>query len=116
MNKEPFANLPDVLNAKHLAEILQLSKAGDYNLLNADDFPSLAHSIPRNIPTLGNRDNSSCPVNIADQPMKILDVGLRSMESDNKGKVLANLSVVALDGQQVSIKLTHNYVSVGYRR
>lgn len=26
MNKEPFANLPDVLNAKQLAEALHLSK------------------------------------------------------------------------------------------
>ena len=33
MNKEPFANLPDVLNAKQLAEALHLSKAGAYNLL-----------------------------------------------------------------------------------
>ena len=41
MNKEPFANLPDVLNAKQLAEALHLSKAGAYNLLNAEDFPTL---------------------------------------------------------------------------
>lgn len=41
MSKEPFANLPDVLNAKQLAEALHLSKAGAYNLLNADDFPTL---------------------------------------------------------------------------
>lgn len=41
MSKEPFEHLPDVLNAKHLAEALQLSKAGAYNLLNIDDFPTL---------------------------------------------------------------------------
>ena len=41
MNKEPFTNLPDVLNANQLAEALHLSKAGAYNLLNADDFPTL---------------------------------------------------------------------------
>ena len=41
MNKEPFANLPDVLNAKQLAEALHLSKTGAYNLLNADDFHTL---------------------------------------------------------------------------
>lgn len=41
MAKEPFENLPDVLNAKHLAEALHLSKAGAYNLLNAADFPTL---------------------------------------------------------------------------
>lgn len=38
MNKETFANLPDVLNAKQLAEALHLSKARAYNLLNTDDF------------------------------------------------------------------------------
>ncbi len=41
MNKTLFENLPDVLNAKQLAEVLHLSKAGSYNLLNADDFPTL---------------------------------------------------------------------------
>ena len=41
MNKEPFANMSDVLKAKLLAEALHLSKAGAYNLLNADDFPTL---------------------------------------------------------------------------
>ena len=41
MNKTPFENLPDVLDAKQLAEALHLSKAGAYNLLNTDDFPTL---------------------------------------------------------------------------
>ncbi len=41
MSNTPFENLPDVLNAKQLAEALQLSKAGAYNLLNAADFPTL---------------------------------------------------------------------------
>lgn len=41
MQKEPFEHLPDVLNAKHLTEALHLSKAGAYNLLNTDDFPTL---------------------------------------------------------------------------
>ncbi len=41
MNRESFANLPDVLNAKQLAEALYLSKAGAYNRLNTEDFPTL---------------------------------------------------------------------------
>ena len=41
MSKEPFANLPDVLNAKQLAEALQISKVGAYNLLSSPDFPTL---------------------------------------------------------------------------
>jgi len=41
MNRESFANLPDVLNAKQLAETLYLSKAGVYNRLNTEDFPTL---------------------------------------------------------------------------
>ena len=41
MSKEPFANLPDVLNVKQLAEALQISKAGAYNLLSSPDFPTL---------------------------------------------------------------------------
>lgn len=41
MNKEPFEELPDVLNAKQLAAALHLSKAAVYNLLNSGDFPTL---------------------------------------------------------------------------
>lgn len=54
MNKEPFANLPDVLNTKQPAKALHLSKAGAYNLLNADDFPRLKISV---FPNLRVEDN-----------------------------------------------------------
>jgi len=60
------------------------------------------------LPILGS--DSTMPVNVVDSTMKMLDVGLRAMESDNKGKILANPSVVALDGQKATIKLTHNYL------
>ena len=33
--------MPDVMDAKQLAEALQISKAGAYNLLNSPDFPTL---------------------------------------------------------------------------
>ena len=35
MSKEPFEAMPDVMDAKQLAEALQISKAGAYNLLSA---------------------------------------------------------------------------------
>lgn len=41
MSKEPFETMPDVMDAKQLAEALQISKAGAYNLLNDPDFPTL---------------------------------------------------------------------------
>lgn len=41
MSKEPFETMPDVMDAKQLAEVLQVSKAGAYNLLNEPDFPTL---------------------------------------------------------------------------
>ena len=41
MSKEPFETMPDVMDAKHIAEALQISKAGAYNLLNEPDFPTL---------------------------------------------------------------------------
>lgn len=60
------------------------------------------------LPILGTTATNA--VNIVDSTMKMLDAGLRAMESDKKGKVLANPSVVSLDGQKASIKLTHNYL------
>ena len=41
MSREPFETMPDVMDAKQLAEALQISKAGAYNLLNDPDFPPL---------------------------------------------------------------------------
>ena len=36
-----FANLPDVLDAKTLAQALSISKSGAYALMNLEDFPTL---------------------------------------------------------------------------
>lgn len=41
MRKQPFETMPDVMDAKQIAEALQISKAGAYNLLNSHDFPTL---------------------------------------------------------------------------
>lgn len=41
MSREPFETMPDVMDAKQLAEALQISKAGAYNLLNDPEFPTL---------------------------------------------------------------------------
>ncbi len=60
------------------------------------------------LPLIGG--DSTFPANVIDPAMKMLDAGLRAMESDNKGKVLASPSVVALDGEKASVKLTHNYL------
>ena len=40
MSREPFETMPDVMDAKQLAEALQISKAGAYNLLSSPDFPT----------------------------------------------------------------------------
>ena len=41
MSREPLENLPDVMDAEQLAEVLRISKAGAYNLLNSPDFHTL---------------------------------------------------------------------------
>ncbi len=41
MSREPLENLPDVMDAEQLTEVLRISKAGAYNLLNSPDFPTL---------------------------------------------------------------------------
>ena len=41
MNRQPFETMPDVMDATQIAEALQISKAGAYNLLNSPDFPTL---------------------------------------------------------------------------
>lgn len=41
MNRQPFESMPDVMDAKQIAEALQISKAGAYNLLSSPNFPTL---------------------------------------------------------------------------
>ena len=41
MSREPFETVPDVMDAKQIAQALHISKAGAYNLLNDTDFPTL---------------------------------------------------------------------------
>ena len=40
MSREPFETMPDVMDAKQIAEALHLSKAGAYNLLSNPNFPT----------------------------------------------------------------------------
>lgn len=66
---------------------------------------------PGELPVIGGTDTgASFPGYVADSAMKMVDAALRVMETDNKGKVLASPSVVALDGQKASVRLTHNYL------
>ena len=41
MGNELFEQLPDILDAKHLASALRISRADAYNLLSSKDFPTL---------------------------------------------------------------------------
>ena len=41
MAKQPFETMPAVMDAKQIAEALQISKAGAYKLLNSPGFPTL---------------------------------------------------------------------------
>ena len=40
MKREPFENMPDVMDVKQLAQALHLSRAGAYNLMNNPSFPT----------------------------------------------------------------------------
>jgi len=39
--KNPFASLPPILNAAQLGEVMGISRAGAYNLMHREDFPTL---------------------------------------------------------------------------
>lgn len=41
MSDQIFNNLPDILDVSQIASALQISRAGAYNLLNSEDFPTL---------------------------------------------------------------------------
>ena len=41
MTREPFETMPDVMDVKQIAQVLHLSRAGTYNLMNNPSFPTL---------------------------------------------------------------------------
>lgn len=80
------------------------------NALVKENILSSSSSGSTNKLPFPGQSETSIPVNAVNSAMRALDIGLTAMESDNKGKVLANPSVVALDGHKALIKLTHNYL------
>ena len=41
MSDQIFNDLPDILDATQIASVLRISRAGAYNLLSSEDFPTL---------------------------------------------------------------------------
>lgn len=41
MSNQIFDDLPDILDAAQIAAALRISRAGAYNLLSSEDFPTL---------------------------------------------------------------------------
>ena len=41
MSYQIFDDLPDILDAAQIASALRISRAGAYNLLSSEDFPTL---------------------------------------------------------------------------
>ena len=41
MSDQIFNDLPDILDATQISSVLRISRAGAYNLLNSEDFPTL---------------------------------------------------------------------------
>ena len=41
MSNKTFEHLPDILDARQLADALRISRASAYNLLSSADFPTL---------------------------------------------------------------------------
>ena len=41
MSNQIFNDLPDILDASQIASALRISRAGAYNLLSSEDFPTL---------------------------------------------------------------------------
>ena len=53
--------------------------------------------------------------NVAAGTLKLLDAGIVALVNNNKGKVIADPSVITIDGQKATIKLTENYPYVSQR-
>ena len=41
MSNQIFDDLPDILDASQISSALRISRAGAYNLLSSEDFPTL---------------------------------------------------------------------------
>lgn len=67
-----------------------------------------------------DNDRTTSPLGIdledmADGSMKLLDAGINLLVTENKGKVLADPSVITIDGEKATIKLVENYKYISER-
>lgn len=67
-----------------------------------------------------DNDRATSPVNVdlenlASSSMKLLDAGINMLVTENKGKVLADPSVITIDGETATIKLVENYKYISER-
>lgn len=67
-----------------------------------------------------DNDRATSPINvdledIAGSSIKLLDAGINMLVTENKGKVLADPSVITLDGETATIKLVENYKYISER-
>lgn len=62
------------------------------------------------LPLVTTETALSTPSAVVDHAMKMIDAGLRAIETKEKGKILAAPSIATLNGQKAVVKLTHNYL------
>lgn len=81
---------------------------------NGSNIPITWEDINWNLPVGGSPSGSNTVWNqlqlgnTAYGPAKLLSAGLRSLETQGKGKTIANPSVITLDGQTATVSLTEN--------
>jgi type IV pilus assembly protein PilQ len=101
--------LEQVISAVYDRWLANFSSAGvrlGFNQGNRG-FAEMNMNLPVGGTTLG--DNQVVISNtVFDAGEKLLMVGLNALESNNKGKVLAHPSVIAIDGQEARVSLTTN--------
>lgn len=104
VDKDAKAELETLITAVYKGWIFSSGASGgsaEYTYANAD------HLLGEGLRAPGTELNA---IHVIDPALKLLDAGLRAMESKKQGKILASPSVMALDGEKAVIKLTRNYL------
>ena len=113
MRKQPFETMPDVMDAKQIAEALQISKAGAYNLLNSPDFPTLRIGGRKLVMKADLMDWLKGQTNhkkYKEDLNMFMEVFKKVME-ERKGDLIPSIPITDVNEQEIFEKLKHEIQS-----
>lgn len=109
VNKSGAQELETLISAVYDQWLFNFSNAGVSAGYAYSNLANDALNLQWPVAGRGPGSDTSWPNITPDSGMHFLNAGLRALEAKGNGKVLANPSVITLDGEEARVELTRNY-------